>query len=941
MNTISDYYKYSELAFASYSNLTSGMSLQDYIQALQNAGKGLSLIQAENFANTYAVKDQYNDPNGLSVTLFEDGSGNQTVAIRGTQDINDIITDIIDIGILGTDEHQNQYQSLSTKVQEWLDNGTLNTGFTVTGHSLGGFLATNLAFEYAADVEHTYIYNASGVTGVGGDILAAIVAALAPGNPIAIPPVLSISNIIAPVDIISDVGLYISSPIEVATEAQSWWGAHRISGLTDTLAVYNLFSQIDPSLTVAELSTILKTAADKADHTLESAVTSLGKLLVSGFSPRTENEYNTNRDYLYTDVNAIANEINSTSGLTIEAFATADEDGNITPLSASDLESLASTDIAYRYALANLNSFAVIGANYDRFNQDGELDRFDPATGIGQLSDRYLADRAGMLYHLITKNLYDGYNESIIRYEDKASGEVVVKPDLTAPQLSVVFGTDQADQLDGTQPSSQPGDNFNDRLYGMGGNDTLNGHGGDDKLEGGRGRDTMHGGEGNDTFYIQGTDTDYDIFNGGGGLEDKILGSSGTDTIRVHQFTGDNRVEIINGGGGVDVIAGTDMADTINLSGIALTGIQEIRGGEEADAITGSGGDDTIYGDSGNDILTGGGGVDNLYGGADRDIFVLGDGTTHVYDDDDDGVLRDIEGNLLSGDWIKIDDDVYQNRLTGVEGTLAGSTFTIDFGGGNSAVIHDFEEGRFGIRFFEEGEETPDPEIDGITKEGDYALKDFYNDDGDVYHKKDELGNWIVDEDRPEPGREDILFDSTGNDELAGREGNDLIHAIRGGDDTLLGGAGDDWIEDAQGNNYLIGGEGSDVLFGGDGNDTLYADEQLSKEEILEAYAQEEATGERGDLLSGYEGNDLLYGWHGNDALSGGAGNDTIYGGAGDDTIERDYTIAWDDAYIPWTVNRTYESNTYTRVEEGTLLTKCTKHIASTRCNDGLSLYSL
>jgi hypothetical protein len=91
LSTISDYYKYSELAFASYSSLTSGMSLQDYIQALQNAGKGLSLIQAENFANSYTIKDQYNNPNGLSVTLFEDGSGKQTVAIRGTNDIRVIM----------------------------------------------------------------------------------------------------------------------------------------------------------------------------------------------------------------------------------------------------------------------------------------------------------------------------------------------------------------------------------------------------------------------------------------------------------------------------------------------------------------------------------------------------------------------------------------------------------------------------------------------------------------------------------------------------------------------------------------------------------------------------------------------------------------------------------------------------------------------------------
>ncbi len=53
MSTISDYHKYSELSFASYSNMTSGVLLQDYIQVFQDSGDGLSLIQSQNFANTY------------------------------------------------------------------------------------------------------------------------------------------------------------------------------------------------------------------------------------------------------------------------------------------------------------------------------------------------------------------------------------------------------------------------------------------------------------------------------------------------------------------------------------------------------------------------------------------------------------------------------------------------------------------------------------------------------------------------------------------------------------------------------------------------------------------------------------------------------------------------------------------------------------------------
>ena len=104
-----------------------------------------------------------------------------------------------------------------------------------------------------------------------------------------------------------------------------------------------------------------------------------------------------------------------------------------------------------------------------------------------------------------------------------------------------------------------------------------------------------------------------------------------------------------------------------------------------------------------------------------------------------------------------------------------------DFGNGSSAVIHDFEEGRLGIRLGEEAPEVSDPAITGSTIKGDYALKEFYDDEGDLYYKKDSLGNYIVDTNNPEPGRDDELVDSTGNDELFGYGGVDLLHGMAGG----------------------------------------------------------------------------------------------------------------------------------------------------------------
>ncbi len=113
MSTISNYYKYAEFAFASYSNMIKGMIRPDYIDALIDGGDGMSQKQAETFANTYTIIDQYNDPNGLSVTLFKDAGGKQTVAIRGSQDLLDFATDAIDIAILGSPAIQAQYSAFS------------------------------------------------------------------------------------------------------------------------------------------------------------------------------------------------------------------------------------------------------------------------------------------------------------------------------------------------------------------------------------------------------------------------------------------------------------------------------------------------------------------------------------------------------------------------------------------------------------------------------------------------------------------------------------------------------------------------------------------------------------------------------------------------------------------------------------------------------------
>ena len=158
---------FAELSFAAYAKWYEGISRDDYERELNREGDGLTLTHAHDFTGIFSVIDQYNPPNnGLSVTLFTDKDGNQTIAIRGTTptDLYDLVTDIIDIAILGTVVFQAQYKALSDKIHEWREDGTLSSGFSVTGHSLGGFLAQALTLEFDSNVSSAYTYNAPGFT---------------------------------------------------------------------------------------------------------------------------------------------------------------------------------------------------------------------------------------------------------------------------------------------------------------------------------------------------------------------------------------------------------------------------------------------------------------------------------------------------------------------------------------------------------------------------------------------------------------------------------------------------------------------------------------------------------------------------------------------------------------------------------------------------------
>jgi Ca2+-binding RTX toxin-like protein len=151
----------------------------------------------------------------------------------------------------------------------------------------------------------------------------------------------------------------------------------------------------------------------------------------------------------------------------------------------------------------------------------------------------------------------------------------------------------------------------NDTLTGADLADTLVGGAGDDILAGGTGDDTIQGGTGSDTI-------DYSDRGSGVVVTCSLAATCGvTATPESDVFnTPTVDIENIRGGDGADVLTGNAF-DNIIWGGL---GADTIRGGDGSDTIYGQAGVDDIDGEIGNDIIAGGNGADVLEGGADNDL---------------------------------------------------------------------------------------------------------------------------------------------------------------------------------------------------------------------------------------------------------------------------------------------------------------------------------
>jgi pimeloyl-ACP methyl ester carboxylesterase len=303
----------------------------------------------------------------------------------------------------------------------------------------------------------------------------------------------------------------------VATEPNS----HVIEPFMDALALHAILQRLAPELTLSDIQALLLAGSPRINRSEEGLTEALFTLFLpadrflTGYDRQSQAIYRA--DVLpLSDGTVGRNSVRGIGKGDIEArdafhdailrIQRAMGDATVQPRLESLVEAtageilLAATNpdlesnsiIAHRYALKELNPFAIIGANYAPHNKNGELDPYDPVARTSSLTTRWIEDRANFLFW---KNIAFTVDRSVVLHPDApgvrfkdVSLDIKIEARRTAPTLpiadvlmSFIFGGDSTDSLVGA--------GGNDRLYGGAGTDVLRGKEGDDYLEGGRGVD--------------------------------------------------------------------------------------------------------------------------------------------------------------------------------------------------------------------------------------------------------------------------------------------------------------------------------------------------------------------------------------------------------------------------------------------------------------------
>lgn len=309
--------------------------------------------------------------------------------------------------------------------------------------------------------------------------------------------------------------------------------------------------------------------------------------------------------------------------------------------------------------------------------------------------------------------------------------------------------------------------------------------------------------------------------------------------------------------------------------------------------ITGTAGDDVIYGTDANALIDGGAGADHMWGGKGDDTFVvddIGDVVIEVAGEGIDTVRSSID--------IQLADDVEIENLT-----LLGTAVT---GIGNHLANVITGTAAHNVLYGGAGNDTIDGGAGADHMWGGEGDDTFIVDDaGDVVIEAAGQGNDTI-MSRISYGLSDMV--EVENLILLGNAitgvGNYLDNYILGNAESnnLYGGAGNDTLDGGAGGDLMWGGAGDDTYvvdnaqydlvteFAGEGTDRVFASVSYTLTANVEnlTLTGTAVTGTGNALDNAITGNaaaNQLLGGLGADTLDGGAGNDTLTGGGGIDTF--------------------------------------------------------
>lgn len=425
--------------------------------------------------------------------------------------------------------------------------------------------------------------------------------------------------------------------------------------------------------------------------------------------------------------------------------------------------------------------------------------------------------------------------------------------------------------------------------------------------------------------------------------KERVFGTDGDDTLFGGPgndiFRGLDGADILNGGTGKDwaQYVGSDAGVTVDLNssgpasgghaqGDILNDIENVRGSNKDDVLTGTNGrnelvgdkgDDTIHGGGDNDVVRGGQGADALFGGDGNDwLQYNGSNAGVTVDLTDTGAGQSVSGGDATGDTVsgfenvrgsKQDDTLTgnddRNNIIGDAGndTMSGGggKDKLDGGAGSDSM-----DGGSGSAWVQYAGSDAGVSVDlNSTEAGQIATGGHAT--GDTLTGFENVLGSKFDDVLTGDTANNILIGDKGDDTIYGGDGKDVIRGGQGAD-TLDGGDGEDWLQYNGSSDavfvYLDVGDGTQFAVGGDADgDVISGFENIRGSKY-------------GDTLIGDASSNTLNGDRGADYISGGGGGDVLIGGGGADTFA--FNLALDGELAPADLDHIADFTTNTDVLE-------------------------